>query len=415
MGVKSYEKNSAPGHKFPGQFILKNNSKLNLYTMSYAEGATIFRPWGDILADGSMAPWRDNEGNFGTSWFVQDSVCQAWGTDKKHTALTRCEDEDQWPTGSPLQLLFDEVKYSPTYKHLTKSVGKTWPAIGMPKHVGFIKGLGLQLNGKRRFDNPLWGVCLVLPSSAREALDDLLNQPVPNGVAPGASADDPYGHNTKYLVGDPIGATCGKVFEFDKESKINATNAEGSAVDFNLDGDTRNGRDSEGKVIDRYACRLYKQRPTLSIANKIDKVKTKDESFDEALWFMTGEEQIVNVIIPAFGHTNKDLLLYVFGDKDVLPKSYENGTTTVDMGANKAAITPKPDRSVGAGEEINLDGDGSEGVLPNFDKKDEAPKASEPVFTPPVDNKPEPVIENTANSIRDRLKAAKEKKEQGKA
>ena len=223
MAMKPYEQNQAPGKRFPGQMLLKPTSKLKQYAISYKEGRSLIRPWGEVLnKDGQMSPWRDNNGNFGISWFVQDTIAQVWGKDFKFTAFMRCEDEQNWPAGSPLQLLYDEVRFAPKFKHLLERQAGSWAVIGTPKHVGFIKGLLVGFNGKDKFQNPVWGALVVLPPSAREALEDLLGQQVSGDMKSEASADDPYGHNSKYVVGDPIGLSCGKIFEFDKESKINA-------------------------------------------------------------------------------------------------------------------------------------------------------------------------------------------------
>lgn len=421
MGLKSYESSSGgAGKRFPGQYILKPTSKLKQYSMSYSEGRTLFRPWGDILADGSMAPWRDNEGKFGTSWFVQEQIIQAWGKDSKVSAIAPCEDEHNWQTGSPIQLVWDEVKYNEKFKHLTQRVNASWPVIGSPKHVGFLKGLLIENNGKSHAQQPIWGVCLIISSSAREALDDLLNTYASAQAPAQASADDPYGHNTKYFVGDPIGPQCGKIFEFNKESKL----ANASVSDINLDEPAGRSRGENADVIERYGCRIFPDKPVLPIpASRAAKF---DETFGSALWYMTGEQQITNVLIKALGIAHKDLLMYVFGGKSVLPASFEFGRTTVDMQAPKGTMTAKAEQAgmaaqpAAGGMDINMDADdGSDDTLPSSEGTEGAPwegkeaAADKPVmvppaqdFTPPTSNKP---AGSTADAIRARLAAASKK------
>jgi len=310
-------------------------------------------------------------------------------------------------------MLYDEVRYAPQYKSLLDRVKGSWPIIGAPRHVGFLKGLLVGFNGKDRFSNPIWGALLILPPSAREALDNLLNQQVTADTTAGASVDDPYGHNTKYCVGDPIGISCGKIFEFDKESKLSGV----SVDEINLDGGS-NKIGSDGTVIENYGCRIYPGKKVLSLESKMDMVQKNDESFSDALWFMTGEEQINNLIIRGFGHTHRNLILYIFGSKGVLPKSFETGQRTVDMAAGRPAMqapqnapqAPRPQQDVEV--EINLDGDGSSDSAPwgddGVDNNVHQSPAEDPVFTPSVMEAPKEGP-STADSIRERLAAARSK------
>jgi hypothetical protein len=404
--------------------LLKPRSKLKQYNMSYGKGRSLIRPWGDILPDGTMVPWRDNDGNFGLSWFVQDDICQAWGKDFKFTAMARCEDEQNWPTGSPLQLLYDEVRSAPKFKPLLERLNGSWPTIGAPRHCGLLKGLIIEFNGKSHAQRPVWGAMIVMAPSAREAFEELLNVPAAGDTPAEASADDPYGWNTKYHVGDPIGLQCGKIFEFDKESKINGA----SPDDINLDGGGRGGKE-DGGPIEKYAVRIFPGKKVLPLQGQLDKVRANNETFEDALWFMTGEEQINNLIIRGFGHSHRDLVLYVFGNKGLLPQSYETAKVTVDMSKKTA-----PSRSAAqeSGDlDVNLDAGGDGGECPPWDDSEKAEEpvrsAAGPVFTPPVQPAQMPGIAQvpgnapgaapvtipavsaggTADSIRARLAAAK--------
>jgi hypothetical protein len=373
--------------------------------MSYSKGRTLFRPWGDLHPDGSMTPWRDNDGNFGVSWLVQDDVSTAWGKDFKFTAFTRCDDEANWPTGSPLQLLYDEVKFNQQYKPLLERVGTSWPLISAPRHSGILKGLLVELNGKSYKERPIWGVMIVMPPSAREALDDLLNTQADAKHPAQVSADDPYGWNSKYYVGDPIGVACGKVFEFNKESAFTGA---ATSDDINVAADGRTTSRTSDSPIEKYACRVKGV-----LALPVERIRKYDEAFTDQLWFMTGEEQINNLIIRGFGNSHRELVLYVFGGKNLLPASFEFGRATVDMakpaipkGQPQAApAKAMPAREADDDLQVNLEGDQGGEDEPPFDAGTSRP-AGGPVFTPEPPVASEPKVSVTADNIRARLAAA---------
>jgi len=416
MPVKPYERGVA-GKKLPGMKLVHHNSKLKPYNMSYKKGRTLIRPWGTINPDGSMQPWRDQSGNFGTSFFVQDMVCMGWGKDMRFTCFLEVEDGDNWPGGSPLQIFLDDMRGHPEYKPiLFDRTANTFSALDNPKACGFLKGILIENAGRKYHSNPIWGALLVVPSSARESFDELLNRENSNAEDAGNTDADPHGWAKRYFVGDPIGFQDGKVFEFDKESAFEDTSG-----GINLDGTGRAQGDG-GEIIEKYACRLWPDGSTLPIdpAHQ-EKVARYDQSFEDALRFMTGEEQINELIIPGFGRSCKEAVLYSFGGKGILPPSFETGRTTVDMGQGAtepsgaqpgtpstpsmsqqraAASTPVSDAS----SLVNLGGSGNDQPAdePPFEPDAQTEESAEPV-------QEEASAPSTGDEIRARLAAARNK------
>jgi len=431
MAIKPYEAGSRAGGGLTGMMILKPATKMKLWRASYGKGTTIIRPWGNTYeADGGeikMEPHRDSDGYFGTSFFIQDAVCEGWGKDSRVTFMTRVEDEDNWPAGSPADVFYNDISGHPDFKWLTDRPGaKDFPALSQPSVNGFLKGLLLECGGKDYKANPIWGCVLRLSKSAKEAFEVILDATNPE-PATNNDPNDPNGWNQKYSVGDPIGFKDGKVFEFDKESKFAAANA--PTADINLDG--RGGDGSKGggsgNVIEKYACRVWPNRPKLEIP--ADKMHKANESFDDAIRYMTGEEQINQVIIPGFGRSCKEAVIYVFGGKDILPATFEFGRTIHDMGAGGASApggsatsasspttsqesTPsQPEQQEATGPAINMNGPSSEPA----EGGEEAPFTPDPsvqvevaatVPVVPAGEAAAAPVSSTAGDLRSRLDAA---------
>lgn len=330
MGVKPFEK-GIPARTLPGMKLLKPTSKNRVFTMSYNKGRTLIRPWGTVQADGTMMPWRDQNGNFGTSWFIQDLVAMGWGLDMRFTAFMEVEDTENWPGGSPLQLFLDDMKAHEDFQHKYKLFKRkgTFSPLDNPKGVGLIRGLLLETQGKEFFNRPIWGAVIPLLPTAKDALEALINQPAPGGAQPQATEADPQGWNSQYLVGDPIGFKTGKVFEFHKESAF-----KDGAAEINLNGE--GGAASTKDDIEGYGCRIWADKPTIPLDPA--KVAKFDEPFEESLRFMNGEEQLEELIIPGYGRSAKELVLYTFGGKGILPDSFEFGKATVDMGSTPNGV-----------------------------------------------------------------------------
>lgn len=327
MGVKPYEEGSRASAGLAGVMITKPSSKLNLWNPSYIKGRTVIRPWGDVHTNDqgqiTMEPYRDNNGNFGTSFFVQDVVAKGWGTDFKVSFLVPVEDEENWPMGSPADIFFQEVRQHADFKHLTERSGTGFPPISAPSAVGFLKGLLIENAGTDYRSQPIWGALVMLPTSAKDAFERLLDTENPEPDPAYNNPDDPMGWYNKYAVGDPIGFEHGKVFEFDKESKLAADNSSG--VEVNLDGRGHTAAAAaKGGGFEKYGCRINPHTPILSLDTARSKVASYDEPFESAFRYMTGAEQLETCIIKAFGKANPEAIMYVFGDKGVLPKSFEN-------------------------------------------------------------------------------------------
>lgn len=404
MGIKPYEQSvGTAGRRLPGMKLLKTTSRLRQYKL---KGHTLFRPWGTVDSHGNMAPWRDNQGNFGASWFVQDAIAEGWGKDFRFTAFINCEDESNWKYGSPLLLFHDDMKSHPEYKHMFDRAedAKTFSPLSSPKQAGFLKGLLIETGEKSYKDNPIWGTCLVMSSSAREAFEDLLAMPASNEGAAAATQGDPFGWNAKYMVGDPIGFATGKIFEFDKESKIEATEG------ININGAPTRSQRNRGPV-ELYGVRIWKDQPNMCFPLPVEKIMKFDEPFEDALLFMTGEEQINQLLIPGFGRTMKSALLYTFGGKGILPASFEHGKVTIDMAATAPAVVEKPAATSAATVAgINLGGDGGDVAVDETEAAAVQPATApvqQPAATPVAPAAPAASGKSAADDLRARLAAAR--------
>lgn len=400
MPVKPYEAGVPSANRLPGQMITKPTCKWQVRQPSYKKGRTIFRPWPTVLESGEEVPWRDSEGRFGTSFFVQDLVCLGWGLDFRFTCLAEVSDPGNWPQGSPLQLFCDDMRTNADYKGLFDRVGGSFAPISNPRSCGFLKGLMIANAGKDFRKNPIWGCLLMMPPSMREAFDLLLNAPAnPNCTVQYTSDQDPYGHSSRYLVGNPISLKQGKVFEFGKQSELTEDDGD-KAPQVNLSGVAAPPSGREKSDIESYACRIWPKTPVLPIP--FDKVKRWDMPFEDALWYLTGEEQINLCLIPGFGRSRKNALLYTFGGKDILPASFEFGRTTVDMGTQTAPQQSQPRQQ----EDTNDDEDG--GInLDNDDQPtgDDEEDVMQPAVQTTAASAPAPQMSGTANDIRNRLNA----------
>jgi hypothetical protein len=340
---------------------------------------------------------------------VQSEIAQGWGKDYKFSALMECSDSNEWRTGSPLLLFYNDMYRHDEFKKMLKDAPNvtSFSTLSKPKLTGFIKGMLLACKGKTFFDRPKWGVILAMSMTAKDALDALVSQLSGNPAAP--TEDDPYGWNTKYAVGDPVGAKTGLVVEMWDEKRMNGT--DDKEVEINTDGAAA-GSEKGGSDFSRYGVRVYPKKPRLSLDFGL--IAKNDELFEKSLRFMTGEEQLNELLIPGFGHTYKDALLYTFGGKGVLPPSFEFGMKVVDMAKPETAVavtarqlpttpvsqtapfdTGDPDFQVNVGDP----GEGS-----NAEEEPAEPVRVQNQATTPA---PTPASSGTADRIRERIAAAK--------
>jgi len=171
--------------------------------------------------------------------------------------------------------------------------------------------------------------------------------------------------------------------------------------------------------IENYACRVHKK-----LALPVDQVAKYSRPFDDMLWYLTGEEQIRLCLVPGFGKTYRKELLFSFGGRGLLPATFETGKVTVDVGANKKAVTaPKPTPDAVEEEEtgINLDGGNDQPVEDEVDLSGsnavkETPKSGLPAATPPPSNTVSPTQAPAATgaaAIRARFEQARGAKTEG--
>lgn len=411
MPLQPYEKGNTAGAGggLAGMLLLKKGSKMHLWQPSYNKGTTLIRPWGDVHSDGTMTPWRDGDGNFGMSFLVQDSVCNGWGRDARLTFFTDVSDSGNWPAGSPASVFFADMRGHAAFKHLMEKPKGTFAPLSAPKAVGFIKGLLLECAGKDYKKNPKWGAVVMLSSSAREAFEELINLAA-SGSPAGSTDDDPMGWNAKYHVGDPIGFKQGKIFEFDKEVKIQG----GTEEDIDLTGDSTAASSNE-KAIAKYGCRIWPRKEVLPL--EYDKVVKYDETFSEAFNYMTGEEQIHQIIIPGFGRSCREAVLYSFGGKDILPDSFERDQKTFDMGGKAAsggsAVAQTPNKTPDSGDDAGIDLDANNDLDDPGIPWDEEPAADTTAApsadTVEVGSTAETEVPSTADALRSRMQAAQSK------
>ena len=330
MTLKPYNPSTKikKGGGLQGMKILKPGSKLSVYQPNYKKGATVFRPVPGFDAAGNVIPWRDADGNIGLSWFAQDATIKGWGIDSKITAFFDCLDPETWPDGSPFKLFYDDMRYHAQYKESMFA----WPSKGYapmtnPATSGFLKGILIENSGKSYNKNPIWGVVLMMSASASDALYEMIKIPAEVPGVSAATLDDPHGYIGRYMHGNPVSLDNGLVLEFDNENKM--TDAPGGV---NLDGDSSAATESGEKAIPSYACRPWKTSPKLPIQSKLERLIETNESFEDAFYYMTGEEQL-RQIIASYGKSAKEAVMYTFGNSEFMPKSFSVGQVNIDMGA----------------------------------------------------------------------------------
>ena len=398
MPVKPYEAGVPSANRLPGQMITKATCKWQIRTPNYNKGVTLFRPCPTILPNGEEVSWRDPDGRFGTSFFVQDVVCNGWGLDFRFTCLCEVSNPSEWPQGSPLQLFCDDMRMNKDrFGTLFDRVGGSFAPLSYPKSYGFLKGVLLANSGKDFKKNPIWGCLLMMPPSMREAFDLMLNAPAQPG-GPYVADPDPYGHSSKYMVGNPISLARGKVFEFGKRSVL--VEEEDTVVNVSASGVAAPPSGREKSDIESYACRMWPKTPVLPLP--ADKVQKWDMSFEDALWYLTGEEQIALCLVPGFGRSHKNALLYTFGNKGVLPASFEFGRATVDMGATQKAAEPEEEPYYDDEDEINIDGDT---VEEQYTTEAAAPEQPRPAPAQSAPTQAPAGASGNADAIRERLRA----------
>jgi hypothetical protein len=179
--------------------------------------------------------------------------------------------------------------------------------------------------GKDYRHSAKWRALLALQPSAAESFDSLLNQPASAGVSGKTSQNDPYGWSSKYFIGDPVGCAEGKIFEWGEQVKLLGPQATAGVPGMGM---ATPGYQRAN--IPLYACRVWPDMPIFPV--KLEEVFKNHASFEDLLWYMTGEEQINLCLLPGFRHSAREALLYVFGGKGVLPRDFEYNTAVVDMG-----------------------------------------------------------------------------------
>jgi len=405
MALKPYEKSAGGGStRLPGMYITKRDCPWQIHQPSYNKGRTLFRPWPTVYKDenGNLVevPARDSEGNFGLNFFVRDQVCLGWGKDMRFTCFTDVSDESKWPQGSPLQVFYEDMnvrKKEPGIRELfDREAG--FAALSRPSARGFLKGLLIENRGKKYNDNPVWGALLMMSTSMTEAFDTLITK---LGENTEDTANDPFGWNAKYEVGDPVGLADGKVYEFHKESELFGPKTQG----VNIEGGARAASGRDKSDIESYGARIWPDSPKLPLP--VEKVAKWDMPFEDAFWYMTGEEQIELCLIPGYGRSCREQVLYTFGNRGVLPDSFLNDRKTVDMGANQPAPAQEaPAQEAPAQAKTPSSGGGGLVNLDGGDPEPSTPAAAEPPFEPDAPAQADaPPASNTADSIRDRLAA----------
>lgn len=349
--LKNYEdfQTEQSSNRF-GNCILAPQARLRgLYFTRITKGETIFRPWPTIEKTESglrEVHWRSNKG-FGKGFFVQDVVCRNWGVDRQITCFRDVRDYSEWPNGSPCKMFYDVLSAIPEYKALFE-----WGKRGLskPNVCGFLKGI-IARNGGKDISPPRMGVVLALSYSVKEAFENLILETIP-GKTLQWDEKNPAACDEMYVLGNPVALKNPFVFKFFLDSAC------GRGDEINFAEAPRDRRAALEQTANQRGEMQTQKGSAEVIKNKtaildINAVYEHDQSFEEAFWYMTGEEQLKTVLIPAFGRTRPDLLREVFEPRH-LPQSIVSGKVFIDTAQTTAVPIPtaqsvKPDEGIDFG------------------------------------------------------------------
>jgi len=338
MVVKAFEDGGSSGMDSFYKKMLKPGVSLEVWQPSYNKGITLIRPWATIDKEtGQPISWRDENGNYGTSFFIRDRAYLRFGLDRAFNVFADVAEEDaeEWTGGSPIDVFVDEILAHPDFKAMYSGRGsgaaKDCSAVSTAKEIGFIKGLMFECCGKDYKQNPRWGVLLMLPKSAVTAADQLFEQV----VDPSRARNDP----ARYLVGNPTDADHGKVIEFHAASKLTKSKAPGDEGSTGVLGTsvTKSVPSAADGRPELYGAQLWPTQPELALP--LEDIRKFDRSYEDIFRYLTAREQVNEILIPAFGRKGREALLYVFAGKGVLPAAYENNRVLMEVPTAPAPVT----------------------------------------------------------------------------
>ncbi len=406
---------------------------------SKSQKSTVFRPFGPATNDRSnFLPWRVDSGanQFG-DWIYGSWVFRG-GSAETISVLANIPNPEQLSqvlgdTANPLSALVNgfykmtkglDERSEPrllAWSQMAKGGAGRRAKIARAQYCAFIQG-ALVIRGDKDYrTNPRAPALLVLPKSAREALELLIDGEVQG------YAGDAGDFNARYLCGNMLDADNGKMIVV-KSPAANADDVDIEAADFSGKNDkTKAGgeRDFKGFLV------------TLAKSPKLPRTKSGEllhvaagkgwQPWDKVLNVLTPIE-MADILIRAFSD-QPEFLQYVWRDTEILPKQREILAALVTkknaVTANAAAKSVHPptqgsDASAGASTAPEGAKDEEPGFSVNW--ADSVPPTNEDV----AERKPEqdlaatgtpgtqPIIDPT-QSARDAMKKLREEQDKRRA
>lgn len=350
MGLGGYSSNNriaSTGGQYSRK-IVREGAQLQVYSLKTTNGSVWFRPWCDTeIVNGMVVnkPERaaENPDYLLPTWFGMEAICTQCGLDFKFDCVASCSDAQEWGGSSPI-LLFTEAaravaKNNPNVKELLfkeySPANKTFPGLTVADK-GLIKGALFRMDGKMCTKNvngveavsPTMPVILLLTKSAAGWLETACT----HRNADGALA-----------LENVASFANGSVLEFDYEDRILAGQDIDVTKGFARASAKKNNANSKGDGPKYHSGRVlsnYDAQVRTTDQGMLQQLHQLNESMADALYYMTGQEQIEECLLPGFGSQLRDLIKSVFEARGVLPAAFLNARTTVDMGGFGAPAVP---------------------------------------------------------------------------
>jgi hypothetical protein len=280
--------------RFSGFFLTQSGYKHCTFGLGGEKGKTIFRVYPEIDQNGAELGFRagPREWDF-TYWMRCEKIVRRFGVNDRFTAFTRIPGKGKDFAG-PIERFITAL--TRTFKDAPNTVPPEWlkwtekqGPLSKIESVGLLQGMLFENAGREHKNpqngmyKPLHPVMLVLPKSAREALETLANTEVKGYTG---SPDD---YASRYACGDFLSCANGKLVTFTYVPQM-------------------------GTMMSHYTASIGAK----AIPVALPTVKSEWTPWDNLLRFLTIEEQIALLV----QYWPPDAVDFVFGHSewaDLLP------------------------------------------------------------------------------------------------
>jgi hypothetical protein len=299
--------------RFSGFFLTQSGYKHCTFGLGGEKGKTIFRVYPEIDQNGAELGFRagPREWDF-TYWMRCEKIVRRFGVNDRFTAFTRIPGKGKDFAG-PIERFITAL--TRTFKDAPNTVPPEWlkwtekqGPLSKIESVGLLQGMLFE-NAGREYKNPQNGmykplhpVMLVLPKSAREALETLANTEVKGYTG---SPDD---YASRYACGDFLSCANGKLVTFTYVPQM-------------------------GTMMSHYTASIGAK----AIPVALPTVKSEWTPWDNLLRFLTIEEQIALLV----QYWPPDAVDFVFGHSewaDLLPGNVRGRWEARSVSSSPAAF-----------------------------------------------------------------------------